>query len=160
LFKEPGGGITPWHSDQQYWPLDSDRTVTAWIPLQPVPADMGPVAFSIGSHRADFGRELPISDESEAKIAKALTLRDLPVDETPFELGEVSFHSGWTFHRAGPNRSNAMRAVMTVIYMADGIRLAEPSNRHQENDWNSWMPGAVIGQPVATELNPLLYSAT
>jgi hypothetical protein len=121
---------------------------------------MGPVAFSIGSHRADFGRELPISDESEAKIAKALTLRDLPVDETPFELGEVSFHSGWTFHRAGPNRSNAMRAVMTVIYMADGIRLAKPSNRHQENDWNSWMPGAVIGQPVATELNPLLYSAT
>jgi hypothetical protein len=34
LYKEPGGGHTPWHADQYYWPLSSDRTVTAWIPLQ------------------------------------------------------------------------------------------------------------------------------
>src|SRR5579884_1617585 len=23
LFKEPGGGPTPWHQDQHYWPLDT-----------------------------------------------------------------------------------------------------------------------------------------
>jgi ectoine hydroxylase-related dioxygenase (phytanoyl-CoA dioxygenase family) len=34
LYKEAGGGITPWHADQYYWPVDSDRTVTAWVPLQ------------------------------------------------------------------------------------------------------------------------------
>ena len=28
LYKEPGGGHTPWHADQYYWPLDTDRTVT------------------------------------------------------------------------------------------------------------------------------------
>jgi len=28
LFKEAGGGHTPWHQDQFYWPLDTDRTVT------------------------------------------------------------------------------------------------------------------------------------
>jgi len=33
LFKEPGGGHTPWHADQYYWPLSNDNTVTAWIPL-------------------------------------------------------------------------------------------------------------------------------
>ncbi|MEM7234285.1 MAG: phytanoyl-CoA dioxygenase family protein, partial [Planctomycetota bacterium] len=32
LFKEAGGGHTPWHADQFYWPLESHRTVTAWIP--------------------------------------------------------------------------------------------------------------------------------
>jgi Phytanoyl-CoA dioxygenase (PhyH) len=32
LFKEPGGGPTPWHQDQYYWPLESDRTVTMWMP--------------------------------------------------------------------------------------------------------------------------------
>lgn len=37
LFKEGGGGITPWHADQYYWPLSSDKTVTAWIPLQATP---------------------------------------------------------------------------------------------------------------------------
>ena len=50
LYKEPGGGITPAHADQYYWPLASDRIVTAWIPLQPVPEDMGPLAFYAGSH--------------------------------------------------------------------------------------------------------------
>src|SRR5262245_58249636 len=34
LYKEAGGGITPWHADQYYWPLASDRTITVWIPLQ------------------------------------------------------------------------------------------------------------------------------
>src|SRR5579863_5028014 len=28
LYKEPGGGITPWHADQFYWPLGNDNTVT------------------------------------------------------------------------------------------------------------------------------------
>ena len=48
LFKEGGGGITPWHADQYYWPLETDRTVTAWIPLQETPLEMGPLEFSAG----------------------------------------------------------------------------------------------------------------
>src|SRR5579871_3132689 len=46
LYKEPGGGITPWHADQYYFPVSSDRTVTAWIPLQKTPLEMGPLAFA------------------------------------------------------------------------------------------------------------------
>lgn len=42
LFKEARGGITPWHADQYYWPLASDKTITVWIPLQEVPLEMGP----------------------------------------------------------------------------------------------------------------------
>jgi ectoine hydroxylase-related dioxygenase (phytanoyl-CoA dioxygenase family) len=34
LYKEPSGGHTPWHADQYYWPLATDKTVTAWIPLK------------------------------------------------------------------------------------------------------------------------------
>ena len=51
LYKEPGGGFTPWHVDQFYWPLANDNTVTAWIPLQAVPVEMGPLSFCIGSHK-------------------------------------------------------------------------------------------------------------
>ena len=32
LFKEPHGGATPWHQDQYYWPLDTDKTITVWLP--------------------------------------------------------------------------------------------------------------------------------
>lgn len=158
LFKEPDGGITPWHCDQQYWPLATDHTITVWVPLQAVPRTMGPLAFSVGSHRTDFGRGLEISDESEREVTRRLKLADLPVVEEAFDLGEVSFHAGWTFHRAGANKSANMRAVMTVIYFADGARLAAPANRNQQRDWETWMPGARIGEPVATELNPVLWS--
>ncbi len=34
LYKEPHGGYTPWHCDAFYWPLASDKALTAWIPLQ------------------------------------------------------------------------------------------------------------------------------
>jgi ectoine hydroxylase-related dioxygenase (phytanoyl-CoA dioxygenase family) len=44
LYKEAGGGITPWHADQYYWPLQTDKTVTAWIPLQATPLEMGPLS--------------------------------------------------------------------------------------------------------------------
>jgi hypothetical protein len=45
LYKEPAGGFTPWHVDQQYWPFSTGNTVTAWVPLQAVPIDMGPLEF-------------------------------------------------------------------------------------------------------------------
>jgi len=39
LYKEAGGGITPWHADQYYWPMSNANSVTAWIPLQAVPQE-------------------------------------------------------------------------------------------------------------------------
>lgn len=38
LYKEPHGGYTPWHCDAFYWPLATDKAVTAWIPLQVCPS--------------------------------------------------------------------------------------------------------------------------
>jgi len=159
LYKEPAGGITPWHADQYYWPLSSERTVTAWIPLQATPLEMGPLAFARKTHRMAFGRELEISDDSEALIQKSLKEAQADIDETPFDLGEVSFHLGWTFHRAGPNRSQEARKVMTVIYMDENIRLAEPKSKAQATDRKTWAPGVEVGQVVDSPINPVLWSA-
>jgi ectoine hydroxylase-related dioxygenase (phytanoyl-CoA dioxygenase family) len=157
LFKEPSGGHTPWHSDQYYWPLNTDKTVTVWIPLQKTDLELGPLEFSAGSQQITEGRNLKISDESEAEIQKKLTLRDFKQVIEPFDLGEVSFHMGWVFHRAGPNKTNAMRKVMTIIYMDKDMRLKQPENDNQVADWNTWCPGAKIGEVINTPLNPILY---
>ncbi len=158
LFKEAGGGITPWHADQYYWPLNTDKTVTAWIPLQAIPLEMGPLEFSAGSHAIVEGRELSICDESEQKMEQKLRVTDFQHVIEPFELGEVSFHSGWVFHRAGANQTEEMRKVMTVIYMDKDMILKAPENENQQKDWEVWCPGAIIGEVIQTEINPVIFS--
>jgi ectoine hydroxylase-related dioxygenase (phytanoyl-CoA dioxygenase family) len=158
LYKEAGGGYTPWHVDQFYWPLSNEKTVTAWIPLHAVPLENGPLMFSVGSQRIKIGRDLAISDDSEKKINEQLKLSNLPEDETPFDLGEVSFHLGYTFHRAGPNTTGKAREVMTIIYMDQDMQLAEPKSEFQKGDWAAWCPGAKVVEVIDTPLNPVLYT--
>ena len=157
LFKEGGGGITPWHADQYYWPVETDKTVTAWIPLQATPLELGPLEFSAGSHQIVEGRDLEIGDESETIIQQKLKVTNFEHVIEAFDLGEVSFHSGWIFHRAGANTTNEMRKVMTVIYMDKDMILKNPENKNQINDWNTWCPGATIGEVINTALNPIVY---
>lgn len=156
LYKEPSGGITPWHADQFYWPLASPHTTTVWIPLQATPLEMGPLAFAEKSQLVEIGRDVEISDESEALMAKSLTQFNL--HETPFELGEVSFHAGWLFHRAGANVSQKPRKVMTIIYMDKNQQVAKPKNAYQQADWEKWLATAPIGSEPDSELNPVLYN--
>jgi ectoine hydroxylase-related dioxygenase (phytanoyl-CoA dioxygenase family) len=159
LFKEPKGGHTPWHADQYYWPLATENTVTAWIPLQATPLNYGPLEFSAGSNKLTAGRDKQISDESQAFLEAELKDQKFEHVIEPFDVGEISFHRGWLYHRAGPNVSGNMRKVMTMIYMDKDTVLKTPENHNQQADWDTWCPGATIGQIVNTPLNPVLYEA-
>jgi len=158
LYKEPSGGFTPWHVDQQYWPMESSLSVTAWIPLQPVPLEMGPLCFGRGSHLKQIGRGLPISAESERAIQRAVGKQNIPEVQAPFALGDVSFHLGWTLHRAGPNTTETPRRVMTIIYMDIDMRLADPKNKFQQSDWERWTPNTRLGEVMNDPRNPVVYS--
>lgn len=157
LFKESGGGITPWHADQQYWPFSTNLAVTAWIPLVEIPLDMGPLEFSAGSHQITAGRNLEISDNSERVISGNLKINHFEHVVQPFDLGEVSFHSGWIFHRAGANKTEQIRKVMTVIYIDHEMIASEPQNKNQLNDLSTWCPGIKPGQVIDSVLNPKLF---
>lgn len=56
----PPGLACPARGAQFYWPLGSDKTVTAWVPLVPVPEGRGPLQFAAGSQRHDLGRAVGI----------------------------------------------------------------------------------------------------
>ena len=157
LFKEPKGGHTPWHADQYYWPLATENTVTAWIPLQATPLNYGPLEFSAGSNKLTAGRDKQISDESQAFLESELKNQNFEHVIEPFDVGEISFHRGWLYHRAGPNVSGNMRKVMTMIYMDKDTVLKEPENHNQLADWEVWCPGATVGATIDTPLNPVLY---
>ena len=47
LAKQAGCGRTPWHYDDHHFPLDTNDVVTAWVPAQPTPLEMGPLAYPL-----------------------------------------------------------------------------------------------------------------
>lgn len=159
LFKEPGGGHTPWHQDQYYWPLDSDKTITMWMPLVDVSPDMGTLIFASRSQTEGHLGKLPISDESEAVFRRFVAERGYNLVHTGgMTAGDATFHSGWTLHAAPGNPSTVTREVMTIIYFADGARVLEPDNPNRQRDSARWLPGLNPGDLAASSINPLAYS--
>lgn len=159
LFKEPGGGPTPWHQDQYYWPLDTDRTITMWMPLVPAGLEMGTMRFASGSHQLGSIRPISISDESETFFEEFIAANGYEVSEPPIlQAGDATFHSGWVLHAAGGNRSSITREAMTIIYFEDGARLLEPDHADRQRDLERWHPGQQPGELAASRLNPIVFA--
>ncbi len=70
--------------------------------------------------------------------------------------GDATFHGGWTFHSAGPNPTDHLRPVMTVIYFADGARVLPEVTDAQEVDRRAWLGGRPLGALADHDLNPVL----
>ena len=160
LFKEAGGGRTPWHQDQVYWPLDTDSTITMWMPLVDVPADIGTMTFASGSQLLGSAGAIPPSDASDDVFNQLIEERQLvPATHGALVAGDTTWHNGWTMHSAPENPTGVLRAVMTVTYFADGARVTEPSSRYQEWDWKAWLDSRPPGSLADSELNPVVYSS-
>lgn len=159
LFKEPGGGHTPWHQDQFYWPLDTPKTVTLWMPLVDVSETMGSMTFADGSQTDGF-IELgdQISDLSEAFFEGYVRGKGYPLRTSgAMAAGDATFHSGWTLHRAPGNVTDRVREVMTVIYYPDGTPVAEPQNDFQHADLRTWLDSVPVGKVADGPLNPVVF---
>lgn len=157
LCKEPGGGRTPWHQDQYYWPMDTDRTITMWMPLVDVPAEVGSMTFVTGSHEMGDLRGKAISDESDAEFSRLIDERGLPCRTYgAMRAGDATFHNGWTIHSAGPNPTDVLRPVMTAIYVADGARVRTDLTEAQDFDRRIWLGGTAPGERIDGHLNPVL----
>ena len=157
LFKEPGGGHTPWHQDAVYWPIDGTRCVTMWMPLVDITPEMGGVSFASGTNTAGALGEAVISDESDQHFDALVRDRGIIIQRpVAMAAGDATFHGGWTLHNAEQNHSSAVREVMTVIFFADGIEVSEPANESQRRDMGTWLPGLRPGDRAASTLNPLL----
>jgi hypothetical protein len=158
LSKEPGAGRTPWHFDAHHFPLDSTAVVTAWVPLQPTPREMGPLAFARGADawrvadRIEFDKHGTSYDRG---VSEAFRSSGVQVEDGPFATGEVSFHSANCVHTAGANRTTTARMVLATTYFADGVRIVAAPTM-VSGDWRKFVPGAEPGRPVSSPHNPVL----
>jgi ectoine hydroxylase-related dioxygenase (phytanoyl-CoA dioxygenase family) len=158
LIKEPGGKPTPWHQDYYYWPLETEHTITMWMPLVDVSREMGSMSFVVGSHRNSAFKQQPIPEASQEYFERIIREQKSEIHSYELRAGDATFHSGRTLHSAHGNGSTKRREVMAIIYYADGARIMEPDNEHRKVDMEVFHPGLRPGDIAASELNPLLYS--
>jgi ectoine hydroxylase-related dioxygenase (phytanoyl-CoA dioxygenase family) len=157
LFKEPGGGPTPWHQDQYYWPIDTHNTLTMWMPFVDIDEDMGMLTFASGSQKKGSVFNYEISDESEQEFDKYVRDNKFEISRAQtMKAGDATWHYGFTIHNAPGNESDKMREVFTIIYLADDAKIIQPKNSWQQNDLKSWLMDKEIGTCADSELNPLV----
>jgi ectoine hydroxylase-related dioxygenase (phytanoyl-CoA dioxygenase family) len=111
FFKPGGGPATPWHQDLTYMPLDTDKTVSIWIPLTDISPEMGGLQFAEGSHH--HGQLQPFRDVARFPI----------LQHGAMSAGDASLHMGWTIHSSLENSSTIMREVITIGYYPGGTRI-------------------------------------
>lgn len=153
LYKEAGGRPTDAHQDQPYWPIAEPTTITAWIPFDGSTRANGAMAYVPGSHQIGLRRFVNIFfGEPEDLLAHPDIAGTEPrVVEVP--RGSVAFHHGLTAHLAGPNETDDVRRVHTMIYFADGCTRGGATHPHFAVDRG----GIEVGAPIASDVTPLAW---
>ncbi len=138
LVKEPGtADPTPWHQDLPYYCLDGSKTVSIWVPLDPVSKAVCP-HFIAGSHKGsvtyvprrfktleplegDTSVYHPFPDIDEDKQSEELRAWDLePGDAVAFD-----YH---TLHNAPPNNSGTRRRAVSFRFIGEDCRYVARSH--------------------------------
>jgi ectoine hydroxylase-related dioxygenase (phytanoyl-CoA dioxygenase family) len=122
---------TPWHQDQPYYNVDG-RGVSAWIPVDPVPAD-GCLELVAGSHLGPWLMPRTFL-RKEARWFPEGSLAELPdidADRAAFDLrrfalepGDAIFFDFLTVHGAPGFRYPGRRRVLSLRYLSAGARHA------------------------------------
>ena len=158
LSKEPGCGRTPWHHDDEHFPLASTRVVTAWMPVTAISSAMGPLSFAKGADLRSVlaGLEFDkVGSSYDAQVTRRFAAAGVQVENGPYAAGDVSFHSALCFHTAGPNRTTQPRRALATTYFADGVRVVENVTM-VSGAWRDFLPGVEPGDLASSALNPIV----
>ena len=126
FIKEAGSkSFVSWHQDLNYWGLDGEQEVTAWVALTPATVENGCMRFVPGSH----GRKVVPHVDSFAPDNLLTRGQEIAVevDESSavnvlLRAGQSSFHHGHMFHASGPNATRSRRAGIAIRYIAPSMR--------------------------------------
>ena len=162
LAKQAGCGRTPWHFDDHHFPLDTNDVVTAWAPVQPIPLEMGPLTFAYPLNVHEIVNAVTFEKTGtnyDRGVSDIFAKNGVTVNETPFELGEVSFHHNLNFHTASRNRTTRSRIALANTYYKDGARVVK-SPTMVSGDWQKFMPDVKPGEVAISPLNPICWPAS
>jgi len=145
---------SPWHQDLPYWPMREAGALSCWLALDDVDERNGCMHFVPGSHA--WGRLEPINLANPQDLFGLVPEpegKDLTPVAVPLRAGSCTFHHGLTFHHAPPNRGEAPRRALVIIYMPDGVTFSGKAHCVTHD------LGLAEGAPLAGERFPLLAAA-
>ena len=159
LAKEPGCGRTPWHCDDTHFPLATNKVITAWIPAQAIPTEMGPLAFAKPLNVYKLVKDIKFNKFNtsyDEQIIESFRSNKVSIEEGPFNLGEISFHHNLCYHTAARNNTSTTRIVLANTFFADGARVVDKPTMIS-GDWQKFIPATLPGEIVSSKLNPVCW---
>ena len=150
---------TPWHQDQPYYDVDG-RGVSAWIPVDPVPA-AGSLELLAGSHAGPWlmPRTFLTGEARWFPEGSLAELPDVEADRAAFDIrayelqpGDAVFFDFLTVHGAPGFPFPGRRRVLSLRYLSDDAR-------HAPRQWRTSPPfEELAGQlPAGAELDHPLF---
>ena len=126
FIKEPGSkSYVSWHQDLNYWGLDGEQEVTAWLALTPSTLENGCMRFVPGSHEKkvvphvdSFAQDNLLTRGQEI----AVEVDEASAVDVVLRAGQVSFHHGHMFHSSGPNATDARRVGVAMRFVAPSMK--------------------------------------
>ena len=126
FIKEPSSrSYVSWHQDLNYWGLDGEQEVTAWLALTPATVENGCMRFVPGSH----GKKVVPHVDSFAQDNLLTRGQEIAVEvdeasavDVVLRAGQASFHHGHMFHASGPNGTDSRRIGAAIRYIAPSMK--------------------------------------
>ena len=132
FIKEPDtANYVSWHQDSNYWGVETDRLVTAWLAVSPSTEESGCIRLLPGSHRGPAMAHVD-TWEADNMLTRGQTIMD--VDESKavkleVQPGEIALFDYRLAHASHANCSGDRRIGI-------GIRYIPPSARQTLADWD------------------------
>ena len=132
--KEPRSPhFVSWHQDSQYWGVDTEKLVSAWVALSPATVASGCMRFLPGSHR---GPALPHRDtyHDDNMLTRGQEISE-GIDEADavdieVDTGDAALFAYRIAHASHPNRSDDRRIAVAIRYIP-------PDARQTLAEWDS-----------------------
>jgi ectoine hydroxylase-related dioxygenase (phytanoyl-CoA dioxygenase family) len=120
-----GGSPLPWHQDGgDWWALDRDPLVFAWVAMSDATRENGAVQVVRGSHRLGLlsKRGHTLSAEDVARVVGA----GENVIDVELAAGDAFLCHNWTVHRSGINSTDSARRGFSANFVDSRTRVLNP----------------------------------
>jgi len=113
-----------WHQDLNYWGLEPNDVVTAWVALTIAVPENGGMQYAPRKHQALAAHAERKTDDNMLTKGQELAVAIAPEEAVDVILmpGQVAFHHGLTPHASGPNLTDAPRIGFAIRYAPTSIR--------------------------------------